>query len=187
MRLFVALDVPEDTRQALASLIRKLEGICRGARWVSAENLHITLKFIGEVEERKLLEIKTSLSQLHSRDAFEIKFHSFGFFPNERRPRVFWVGMEAGPSMAELAAEIDSNLQPLGVPHEEKEFRPHLTLARFNTLDGFSNLREMVSGLAEQEFGKTTALEFHLYQSVLKRGGAEYTRLATFPFARGRE
>lgn len=187
MRLFVALDVPEDTRQALAALIRKFEGICRGARWVRAENLHITLKFIGEVEEAKLSAIETCLSQLNSRDPFEIKFHRFGFFPNERRPRVFWVGMESGPSMAELATEIDSNLQPMGVPHEEKEFRPHLTLARFNTLDGLSKLQEFVSGLAEQEFGKTTAREFHLYQSVLKRGGAEYTRLATFPFAKGRE
>ncbi|HEV2490577.1 MAG TPA: RNA 2',3'-cyclic phosphodiesterase [Candidatus Acidoferrales bacterium] len=187
MRLFVALDVPEGTRQALAALIRKLEGTCRGARWVRAENLHITLKFIGEVEEARLSAIKTCLSQLNPRDTFEIQFHCFGFFPDERRPRVFWVGMESGPSMAELAAEIDSHLQPMGVPHEEKVFRPHLTLARFNTLDGLSKLREVVSNLAGQEFGETTAHEIHLYQSVLKRGGAEYTRLATFPFARGRE
>lgn len=187
MRLFVALDVPEEIHDALAALIRRFESICRGARWIRAENLHVTLKFIGEVEEAKLPAIEASLSQVNSRDPFEIEFHHFGFFPNERRPRVFWVGMESGPSMAELSAEIDSNLQPLGVPHEEKDFQPHLTLARFNTLDGFSKLREVVSGLAEQEFGKTTAREFHLYQSVLKRGGAEYTRLATFPFARGRE
>jgi 2'-5' RNA ligase len=187
VRLFVALDVPEETREALAALIHRFETICRGARWVRAENLHITLKFIGEVDEAKFPEIKAILSRVNSRDPFEIKFHRFGFFPNEHHPRVFWVGMESGPSMAELAAAIDANLKPLGIPHEVKSFRPHLTLARFKTPKGVSKLQEITSALEEQEFGRTTAREFHLYQSVLKRSGAEYTRLATFPFAGGNE
>jgi RNA 2',3'-cyclic 3'-phosphodiesterase len=185
VRLFVALDVPEETRDALAAVIQKFENSCRSARWVRAANLHITLKFIGEVAEAKLPEIKTSLNQVHPRDPIEIAFRSFGFFPNEHHPRVFWVGMESVPSLAELAAEIDANLQPSGVPHEEKAFRPHLTLARFSTPKGVTKLQEMISGPAPQEFGKTTAREFYLYQSILKQTGAEYTRLATFTFARG--
>ena len=187
MRLFVALDVPEETRDALAALIHKFGVVCRGARWVRAANLHITLKFIGEVEEAKLPAIKTNLNQVHPRDPIKIAFRNFGFFPNEHHPRVFWVGMESAPSLAELAAEIDANLQPSGVPHEEKAFRPHLTLARFNTPKGVTKLQELISGPAPQEFGSTTAREFHLYQSILKQTGAEYTRLATFPFTKGPE
>lgn len=187
MRLFVALDIPEETREALSCLLLQFSKVCRGARWVRAESIHITLKFIGEVEESSLPAIKDSLRQVSSREGIEIAFRHFGFFPNERHPRVFWVGTEASPVLAELASEIDARLQPLGIPHEERGFRPHLTLARFNSTEGLPKLREMIEGLASREFGKTIAQEFHLYQSILKRGGAEYTRLATYPFARGSE
>jgi RNA 2',3'-cyclic 3'-phosphodiesterase len=187
VRLFVALDVPKETRDALVELIQKFSKVCRGARWVRAEGVHVTLKFIGETEEAKLPEIKTKLAEVSSASAIEIAFGQFGFFPNERQPRVFWVGMEAEQSLVELAGQIDAELQSLGIPHEEKAFRPHLTLARFNSMEGLPKLQEMIKGLATQEFGRTTAREFHLYQSILKWSGAEYTRLATFPFARGRE
>ncbi|HEV2298970.1 MAG TPA: RNA 2',3'-cyclic phosphodiesterase [Candidatus Acidoferrales bacterium] len=187
MRLFVALDVPEETHDALASLIHQFSEVCRGARWVRAEGVHVTLKFIGETEEARLSEIKGKLAEVSSAGAIEFAFRQFGFFPNERRPRVFWVGMKADESLAELAGQIDAKLQSLGIPHEEKDFRPHLTLARFNSLEGLPKLREMIQGHATRELGRTTAREFHLYQSVLKRSGAEYTRLASFAFARGTE
>lgn len=185
MRLFVALDIPEETRDALANLIHQFSEVCRGARWVRAEGLHITLKFIGEAEEATLSAMKACLAEIHSAEAIQIVFRHFGFFPNERRPHVFWVGMQAGPALADLAKQIDAKLQTLGIPHEEKDFRPHLTLARFNSLGGLPKLKEMIQGHAARELGRTTAREFHLYQSELKPGGAEYTRLATFPFVRG--
>jgi 2'-5' RNA ligase len=187
VRLFVALDVPEQTRHALDELIPRFAAACRGARWVRADNVHVTLKFIGHFDDTKLDEVKSKLAEITLPSSIEIAFREFGFFPNDRHPRVFWVGMQAGPALADLAAQIDGKLQPLGVPHEERGFRPHLTLARFNSTLGLPKLKQMIAGLPSQEFGTTVAREFYLYQSVLKRSGAEYTRLASFAFVKGGE
>lgn len=187
MRLFVALDIPEATREALAKLIHRFARVCPGARWVRIESLHITLKFVGEVKDAEVPTIKMTLSEINSPESIEIVFRQFGFFPSEHHPRVFWVGMETGHALADLAAQIETQLQALGIPREKREFRPHLTLARFISIEGLQRLREMIPGLATTEFGRMTASEFYLYQSILKRSGAEYTRLATFTFARGSE
>jgi 2'-5' RNA ligase len=185
VRLFVALDIPEETRRSLDALIQRFAETCRGARWIHADNLHVTLKFIGHLDETRLPDVKNALVDVESPAPIEIAFRKFGFFPNDRHPHVLWVGMEAGPALADLAAQIDTKLQPLSVPHEEREFRPHLTLARFNSPDGLPKLRQMIAGLPSQEFGATLAREFYLYESVLKRSGAEYTRLASFAFVKG--
>jgi RNA 2',3'-cyclic 3'-phosphodiesterase len=185
VRLFVALDVPDETRRALGEAIRKFESVCRGARWMRAESIHVTLKFIGEVEETKLPAIKDSLATVKSSQPIEIAFRNFGFFPNERHPHVFWLGIESGPNLAALAANISSALEPIGFPREEREFRPHLTLARFKTEKGLPKLREIVAPLAHQSFGNTVASQFHLYESVLNPSGAVHTKLASYPFAEG--
>jgi RNA 2',3'-cyclic 3'-phosphodiesterase len=185
VRLFVAFDVPEETRRALDELIRRFRSACRGARWMRADSVHVTLKFIGEADEAKLPDIKAALAQVRRDEAIKIAFRGFGFFPNEKHPRVFWAGMEAGPDLASLAGEINEKLAAVGIPREEKTFRPHLTLARFKTPEGLPRLREMLAALPPQEFGATAPLEFYLYQSVLKSSGAEYTRLANFAYVKG--
>lgn len=185
MRLFVALEVPDETRRALGGIIQKLESVSRGARWMRAESIHVTLKFIGEIEETKLPAIKDSLATVKSKHPIEIAFRNFGFFPNERRPHVFWLGIEAGPDLAALAASISSALEPIGIPREERGFRPHLTLARFKTEKGLPKLREMVAPLAHRSFGNTIASQFHLYESMLNPGGAVHTKLASYRFAEG--
>jgi len=119
-----------------------------------------------------------------------MKFRNGGFFPDERRPRVFWAGIEAGPELGALAAAVETSLEPLGIAKEQRAFSPHLTLARFETRRGtgagsafaLDALTKAISGAGPLEFGSGIANEFHLYQSVLKSGGAEYTRLATFRF-----
>lgn len=185
MRLFVALDVPDETRRALGGIIQKFESVCRGARWMRAESIHVTLKFIGHVEETELPAIKECLAKVKLGAPIEIAFGNFGFFPNERRPHVFWLGIEAGPDLAALAASISSALEPIGIPREERAFRPHLTLARFKTEKGLPKLREMVAPLAHQGFGNTVASQFHLYESVLNPDGAVHTKLASYRFAEG--
>jgi RNA 2',3'-cyclic 3'-phosphodiesterase len=127
--------------------------------------------------------IKTALSSIPSRAPIPIIFRGLGFFPNERRPRVFWAGIEAGTDLAALAGAVETALGALGIPREERAFSPHLTLARFDTPRGLDALHAAIETAGLLEFGATTAREFHLYQSVLKRGGAEYTRLATFSLA----
>jgi RNA 2',3'-cyclic 3'-phosphodiesterase len=182
MRLFVALDIPEDVRRSLASLVAKLRRACQNARWVRIEGIHITLKFIGECSPEKTEAIKSALASVPARSPIPMHFRGMGFFPNERRPRVLWAGVEA-PELAMLASGIDASLVPLGIAREGRVFSPHLTLSRFDTPRALDALRSVIDEAGALEFGDTTAKEFHLYQSVLKRGGAEYTRLATFSFA----
>jgi len=184
MRLFVALDIPEETRSAVRDLISRLRPVARGAKWVRPEGIHITLKFIGWTEDDNLAQIKAYLARVAHRDAIPIAFRNFGFFPNERRPRVFFVGIAAGPELAGLAADIDSQLAPLKIPKEERAFTPHLTLARFKTNEGVAQMQKMLASIPSQDFGAMNATEFHLYQSVLEFNGAIYTKLASYSFVK---
>jgi 2'-5' RNA ligase len=180
VRLFVALDIPEDVRQALAAFVAKLRPACKDARWARMESAHITLKFIGEAPAEKTEGIKSALASVPFPAAFNIFFRGTGFFPDQRRPRVLWADMKGGPELRTLAEAVETSLEPLGIAREQREFSPHLTLARFNSPDKLSGLRAAIAAAGPLDFGHAIASEFHLYQSVLKRGGAEYTRLATF-------
>lgn len=180
MRLFVALDIPEDVRAALGALVTKLRVQLRDARWVRIEGAHVTLKFIGEVPTEKMDDIQAALRAVPFPDPIRINFRGVGFFPNERRPRVLWAGIEAGPALGALAAAVDAALELLGIAREQREFSPHLTLARLDSPKNLNRLQEGIATAGPLVFGSGVANEFHLYQSVLKRGGAEYTRLATF-------
>ena len=156
------------------------------------ESLHVTLKFIGEQPESVVDQIKLALSNVSASTA-EIQFRGYGFFPTARSARVFWVGIEAGPQLATLAAAIDDKTAALGIPKEDRAFSPHLTLARgaggsgsarrHNT-DGpnraFQGLQEKLSVLPTPEFGTMTARKFFLYQSQLSPKGSKYTKLAAF-------
>ncbi len=181
MRLFVALDIPEDVRAAIGALVEKSRSVCREARWVRIEGAHVTLKFIGHVPVEKTDEIKSALAAVSFPDSIKMFFRGIGFFPNERRPRVLWAGIQASAELDALAAAVEAALEPLGIAREQRAFSPHLTLARFESPKGLDRLRTAISAAGPLEFGSARVEEFHLYQSILKRGGAEYTRLASFP------
>jgi 2'-5' RNA ligase len=182
VRIFVALDIPEAVRAAIRDLAEKLRPLCRNARWVRIENAHVTLKFIGEVPPEKVAAVKAVLAPIRLRDPLEMEFRDVGFFPDAKRPRVFWAGIAAGAELGELAAAVETALEPLGIAREQRAFSPHLTIARFESPYRLDRLRAAIAAAGPLEFGSTVAKEFHLYQSVLKRGGAEYTRLATYRF-----
>ncbi len=183
MRLFVALDIPEDIRQALAATARTWRAACPEARWARIEGLHVTLKFIGETPGEKLEPIKAALASVRAAVPIALHFRGAGFFPDARRPRVLWAVIEAGADLALLAAAVENSLAALGIARETRAYSPHLTLARFDRSRGVAALHAAIEAAGPLEFGATRAKEFHLYQSVLKRGGAEYTRLETFSFA----
>jgi RNA 2',3'-cyclic 3'-phosphodiesterase len=189
VRLFVALDFPDAVRQSLRELIARLKPECRGAKWVRPEAMHITLKFIGEVDAEKLDPIRAALATVHSTQPVDLHFRGLGFFPNERRPRVLWCGMEASANLAELAASIERALVPLGIAAESRDFVPHLTLARFQTEGGsrrdLEKLVRAADELKSYDFGETRETEFHLIESMLKPSGAEYKRQQTFPIVKG--
>ena len=192
MRIFVALDIDASIRAHIARFMEGVDGFAPDARWVRPESLHVTLKFIGEKSEAAVEEIKKELASVQA-SAVELKFPGYGFFPSAKAPRVFWVGIDAGPELASLAAMIDERMAALGIPKEDHAFSPHLTLARgkgglgspkWHKADGpnrgFQRLQEKLSAMLPPEFGTMTAREFFLYQSQLSPKGSKYTKLAGF-------
>lgn len=182
MRLFVALEIPLTARKNLSTLIASLRAITREPRWVRAENLHVTLKFLGEVAESKLAAVLTALGGIRSHQAVTLAVRGLGFFPNEKKPRVFWAGIEASSNLKTLAADIEGAMERCGIAREMREFSPHLTLARLERSLPEA-LRKAIAENAQREFGSLRTGEFHLMQSKLKPSGAEYTTLKTFPFS----
>ncbi len=182
MRLFIAIEIPGEIRNALAAFLKELQGIAAKAKWVRPENLHVTLKFLGETDGAKLSQIGSALKTIRSPEPVALEFRGLGFFPNEKRPRVFWAGMESSAHLGLLASDIDRSVHPLGFPREEHPFTPHLTLARFHPPGLPPNLGSAVKQHASRGFGSFTVHQFHLIQSKLKATGAEYTTLESFPF-----
>jgi RNA 2',3'-cyclic 3'-phosphodiesterase len=188
VRLFVALEIPSVVKDKFAELMKELRASeppssTRKARWVRSENLHVTVKFIGEAASAKLEAVRAALSAVHSGRPVALSFRGLGFFPNENRARVLWAGMEASPNLASLAGDVDQALGRLGFALESRSFAPHLTLARFDPPGISRELRAAVEGNMTREFGLLRTGEFHLIESKLKPSGAEYTTLQTFAFS----
>jgi RNA 2',3'-cyclic 3'-phosphodiesterase len=191
MRLFIALDIDDGIRARIQRFVEGLSGFASEARWVRPESMHVTLKFIGEQPADAVDEIKRVISAVKG-ESFEICFRDFGFFPTAKSARVFWVGIEAGPQLANLATAIDHATSSLGIPKEDHVYSPHLTLARGGRSGapgrqkedrpnrGFQKLREKLAAMPPPEFGTMTAREFYLYRSQLMRGGAQYTKIDRF-------
>jgi 2'-5' RNA ligase len=188
VRLFVALEIPAAVRENLATLMKELSALekqssGKRARWVRPENLHVTLKFLGEAVPNRLNEIVAALFVVRSGQPAELQFRGLGFFPDEKRARVLWAGIDASPGLAAIAGDIEQQLEPLGFAREKRTFTPHLTLARFEPPGISEKLGAAVRDNAKQEFGALRTGEFHLIESKLKPSGAEYTTLHSFPFA----
>ena len=190
MRLFVALDIDAEIRARIAKFMDGIREFAPEPRWVSAESLHLTLKFIGEWPTECLDELKAALIAVHGQPA-EVTFSGTGFFPAPKSARVFWIGIEAGPELAALAGAIDTATSSLGIDKERRAFTPHLTLARTGSgrpqrvssdraHSSFRGLQEKLAAMPAPAFGTMTAREFFLYESKLSSKGAVYAKLARF-------
>ena len=183
MRIFVALDIPDEIRAHLREYIERVRPLAPDAPWVRPESLHVTLKFIGEARESQVGEVNNVLKQIKAQP-FDVKFADVGFFPNHNSGRVFWAGVEGGEALAKLADGIDQVLQKIGIEAEKRAYHPHLTLARAGTRSGaYQVFQQLPRGIDPEEhpqFGTMTAREFFLYKSELSRGGAKYTKLERF-------
>ena len=191
MRLFVALDLDPAIRERLALFLDGVREFAPEARWARAESLHLTLKFIGEMDAARLEEVRGALAQVGG-GASEVRVRGTGFFPTAKSARVFWVGVAADAKLAALARAVDDLLGPLGVEREQRAFSPHLTLARTGSgrpsrgredrsNANFHRLQDKLAAMPEPDFGAMTPREFFLYQSKLSPAGAQYTKLAGFP------
>jgi RNA 2',3'-cyclic 3'-phosphodiesterase len=191
MRLFVALDIDDAVRVKIAHFLEGVSGFAPEARWVRAESLHVTLKFIGEKSEKDAGEISQALARIKA-TVIDISLRGYGFFPTARSPRVFWIGVETDEKLNALASAVDSTLAALGAPREEHAFNAHVTLARGgNPRSGnkqrgkhptyaLRRLEEKLAPFPAPEFGTMTAREFFLYQSHLSPHGSKYTKLERF-------
>ena len=172
IRLFTALPLPDDLRTRIAAL----EGGIGGARWVAAENLHITLRFVGEVQEDRIDDIVAAVEAVRA-PAFEIAPGGTGHFGTRRRVDTVWVGIERSPEITALHARIDSALVRAGLPPERRKYAPHITVAR---LRGAREGKVLGWLEATGGFFAPPADGFRLYESSLGRGGPVYTPLAEF-------
>ena len=197
MRIFIGIDLGPEVRGRIERFIEGVQEFASEARWVRAESLHITLKFVGEQTPEQVEAIAESLRRVAG-SAFEIRASGYGFFPTAKAPRVFWIGIHAGPQLAELAGTVDAAVAELGIACEDRPYSPHLTLARggarrasgspkWRKGDGpntfFAALQKRLAGMGEIDFGKMTVREFILYQSQLSPGGSKYTKLQSLPLS----
>jgi 2'-5' RNA ligase len=180
MRLFTGLDVPYEMRRNLELLLEHLKPAAR-INWSPMTNLHITTKFIGEWPEGRLDELKAVLQRVAAPGEIRIGIRGIGWFPNPHHPRVLYAGISAPESLAALARDTEAACGELGAPAEDREFRPHLTLARIKAPADLTRLRETIASLPSADFGAFSTSQFHLYESRLNPGGSVYTKLASYP------
>lgn len=199
MRIFIGLDIDAGIRERIARFVDGVKNFVPDAKWVGPETFHITLKFIGEQPADEVARIKEVLHRVASQP-FQVTFRGYGFFPNAKAARVFWVGIHASELLPQLAEHVDAATATLSIAREEHGFKPHLTLARARGASGspnqrhrsgggsgrvFARVEEKLAALPEPEFGTMTATEFFLYQSKLSPKGAQYFKLERFPFIKG--
>jgi len=177
MRLFIAIELPAELKQALARLHCDLPG----ARWVPAAQIHLTLAFLGEVEEASAWRLNTELARIHL-PAFTLTMTGLGSFPHRQRPRVLWVGLAPEEHLANLVAAVHSAIRDCGLPLEERPFSAHITLARLR----FPAPREAGAFLDQTlppHLPPLPVHEFILFESRLSPHGVEHLPLTSFPLA----
>lgn len=182
LRLFAALWLPEPLAEAARRRLERLRAGARGVRWVRPEQLHLTLKFLGETPGDRRPAVEGALAGAAAAGRpIDLRLTSGGVFPSGGPPRVLWLGAEPAGELAALAGAVDEALAPLGFPPESRPFRPHLTLGRAEpgaVFDRAILAREMAEPPA-------VAGSLALVRSVLGPGGPQYTTIAEWPLGPG--
>jgi 2'-5' RNA ligase len=174
-RLFIAIDLPDEVKDHLANICFGVQG----ATWAAKDQMHLTIRFIGDVDEPGYHAICSCLSDVIA-SRFTIALKGVGFFPPRNKPKVLWAGLEKNESLMELRRLIESPLRETGIEPEERKFVAHITLAR---LDERTPLRAITGFLSANGLFKAEPVvveEFHLYSSVLTNSGALHTKEATY-------
>jgi RNA 2',3'-cyclic 3'-phosphodiesterase len=183
MRLFTGIDLCEEVRERLERLLVHLRA-CAHLKWSPVYNLHVTLKFIGEWSGDKLPELEAALRSIPPREPIAADVSGLGWFPNPHHPRVFWVAVHAGDTLAALVKDIDAALGPLGIPSEDRPFNAHLTLARVKEPAPLQELRNAIAQLESVDYGSFLVDRFYLYRSQPGSAGSIYTKLSEYPLQR---
>jgi 2'-5' RNA ligase len=179
MRLFVAIELPEDLKAAIARVQEQLKSSGPAANWTRPEGIHLTLKFLGEVEETKAAGIIEALQgACRGTQPLRLEIAGAGAFPNVRAPRVLWVGARGDTEqLATLQAAVEDSMEKLGFAREARKFSPHLTLARIKFPKPRDNWASAIDGIKTVSLGSFTADHVSLMKSELRRDGAVYAEV----------
>ena len=179
MRTFIAIEFDDAIRQRLVQAQERLREAGCEVRWARAEQMHLTVKFLGEIDPATVGAVAEAMA--HAAEAvapFEVEVAGLGAFPPRGAPRVVWAGVEdPGGHVQQLQARLERRLEPLGFERERRAFHPHLTLGRVKDRHGADRLRERIEGQPARRFGRQHIEELVLLQSELKPTGAVYTLL----------
>lgn len=184
-RAFIAIDLPQEILDRMEQVVELLQESRKDlpVRWVPTENIHLTLKFLGDVSDSNYeMLTRILVVEAANNQPFPLSVGDLGAYPNMRRPRVIWVGVEAPTEMMVLQRAIDTETARLGYPSEKRKFSPHLTLGRVDRNASTREVKDIGQVLKKNEVGFLGAArveEIHLYRSDLQPGGAVYTRLFT--------
>jgi RNA 2',3'-cyclic 3'-phosphodiesterase len=181
MRTFIAIELPQEIKDTLGRLQQKLKAAGADVKWVEPANIHLTLKFLGEIDEPAKERISVSLEKIcRSRPTFNISLSSCGAFPSIDSPRVIWAGIKEGDSqIKQIALDIEDALAQIGLPKEDRDFSSHITLGRTRSSKNRRQLSELLSSLKPLE-GSFPAAKITLYKSSLTPRGPVYEILQEF-------
>jgi 2'-5' RNA ligase len=181
MRLFISVNMAEPVRSSLAGVQNRLKKSGADVKWVEEQNLHLTLKFLGDTDAGRLGLIQERLkAAVAGINSFDIRFEGTDFFPDAENPRVIWIGISKGADeLSALALSIDESLAYAGFQREAKKFVPHLTIGRFRTRRNFFKLKESIQLLALPCISQPVNSIF-LVQSSLTPSGSVYNNAGVF-------
>ena len=185
IRCFIALNLPAEIKGRLAELEARLKESRADVSWVKPENVHLTLKFLGGVEEARVPIVKRAVQERLRREGpLVLTLAGLGVFPNPRSPRVVWVAVEGDTErLQNLQESLEQALGEVGFPREARSFSPHITLGRMRSRQGATGLMELVGRLGANEVGSMRAESIELMRSQLHPAGAVYTILESFPLS----
>jgi 2'-5' RNA ligase len=185
IRAFLAIRPTPDVIQSLLAAQAELDDAGADVRWVSPGAVHLTIQFLGDVRESEVPQIESGLGeQLGALPPFEIECRGLGTFPNQKRPRVVWVGLR-GEGIQRVADAAETVLSPLGFPPEERDLTPHITIGRLRSARGAEALVRALKTNGDRSFGSCRIDEVILYRSQLRSDGAVYTPLVAIPLQGG--
>jgi 2'-5' RNA ligase len=185
IRSFIAIDLPESLNVSLERASLQLQDLLGGlpVRWVPVQNIHLTLKFLGDVSEKNIPMIQAIVqNEAHSHNIFEISVGGFGVFPNAARPRVLWVGVEAPDELLNLQRRLDVETARLGYAPDQRVFSPHLTFGRVSRNASPKQVRKVSNLLRNYKIGFLGAARIQtvtLFRSDLGPDGAVYSKIFT--------
>ena len=186
LRTFIAVDLAAGVKDRLTALQEKLGRSAAGVKWTRRENMHLTLLFLGEVEQLEVVSICRVVQQRARKHApFTLETAGLGAFPNARRPKILWAGLTDGVTeLRALHADLEEGLLDLGCyRREDREYTPHLTLGRLSHEDREEDWAAVLTQYADWRGGESPVDEVLVMASEMRRGGPEYSVLGRGPLA----